>query len=278
VLDLLTAFPQRAFKMSEIVEATGVNVASCHAVLNALTASGYLSRTARRTYVLGPALVAVGQAAVKAHPLIERAQRAAEELFEELRVSVFLSTLVGEDILVLSSIADPSALPLGVRAGQRQPAMAPLGAHLVAWSPEPAIEAWIAKAGAGDEALAREWRRSLGLIRQRGFQVTVHESETDSYAEMMAQMAASRSAHRYKDQTASFLSAHPLRFAQPEAIAPDESYDVNVIAAPIFGDEDTHLSLCLASFSERLTGAQITAYADRLMHACVRVMREHRAA
>src|SRR5262245_50342239 len=103
--------------MSEIVEATKINVASCHAVLNALTRSGYLTKTAKRAYVLGPALVAVGQAALKAHPLVDRAQRAAEELFEELRIAVFLTTLVGDDILVLSSLADRNALPVGIRAG-----------------------------------------------------------------------------------------------------------------------------------------------------------------
>jgi DNA-binding IclR family transcriptional regulator len=279
VLDLLTAFPTRAFKMSEIVEATKINVASCHAVLNALTRSGYLTRTPKRTYVLGPALVAVGQASLTAHPLIDRAQRAAEELFEEQRIPVFLTTIVGDDILVLSSITDRSSVPVGIRAGQRQPAMAPLGAHLVAWSSEAVIEAWIAKAGAGDEALAEEWRRSLALIRQRGYQVTLHESEDDSYAEMMAQMAAGGEPHKYKDQTISFLSSHRLRFAQPEAIASEAVYDVNAIAAPIFGHEDgTHLSLSLASFPEKLTGAQVTAYADQLMRACLKVMREHRAA
>jgi DNA-binding IclR family transcriptional regulator len=279
VLDLLTAFPSRAFKMSEIVEATGINVASCHAVLNALVRSGYLTKTAKRTYVLGPALVAVGQAALQAHPLIDRAQRAAEELFEELRLPVFLTSIVGEEILVLSAFADRNLLPLGVRAGQRQPAMAPLGAHLVAWSPQPLVEAWIAKAGANDEALADQWRRSLALVRKRGFQVTLHEREDDSYAEMMAEMAVGGAPHRYRDQTLSFLSSHRLRFAQPEVIAPDELYDVSVIAAPIFGHEEgTHLSLCLGAFPEKLTGEQVNAHADQLMRACLRVMREHRAA
>jgi DNA-binding IclR family transcriptional regulator len=277
VLDLLTAYPDRAFKMSEVVQATRINVASCHAVLNALCKAGYLTRTPRRTYVLGPALIAVGQAASRAHPLIDRAQRAAEELFEEVRVPVFLTTIVGEEILILSAVADRSAHPLAVRAGQRQPAVAPLGAHLVAWSPPPVIEDWIAKAGVADAAAAEEWRRSLALIRQRGFQVTLHESDDQAFAELIAQMAEGARALDYRDQTLSFLNSHRLRFAQPPEINAEALYDVSAIAAPIFGQgTEPHLSLSFGAFRDRLTGDQVKTYADRLLRACLRVMRPQR--
>ena len=74
VLDLLTAFPGRAFTMAEIVRATKINVASCHAVLAALTSRGYLTRLPQKTYVLGPALIAVGHASRLSQPLVARAQ------------------------------------------------------------------------------------------------------------------------------------------------------------------------------------------------------------
>jgi DNA-binding IclR family transcriptional regulator len=278
VLDLLAAFPERAFKMSEIVQATKINVASCHAVLNALTQSGYLTKTAKRAYVLGPSLVAVGQASSKAHPHIDRAQKAAEELFAELRVPVFLTTIVGDDILILSSLTERNSPPIGIRAGQRQPVVPPLGAHLVAWSSEAVIEAWIAKAGVDDDAVAEDWRRALALVRQRGFQVTLLEPQDHSFGEMMAQMAAGGRALEYKDQALNFLSSHRMRLTQPEVISPEALYDVSVIAAPIFGrDAEPHLSLCLGAFPEKLTGAQIDTYADHLLRACLRVMRDHRA-
>src|SRR5689334_18817876 len=58
ILDLLAAFPTQAFTLSEIARASGINVSSCHSVLNALLVRGYLSHGASpKTYVLGPALV-----------------------------------------------------------------------------------------------------------------------------------------------------------------------------------------------------------------------------
>src|SRR4029077_18145721 len=77
IIDFLASFPERGFTLSEIVRATKINVASCHAVLATLTDCGYLTRCPNeRTYTLGRALVAIGQAALKSQPLIARAQEA----------------------------------------------------------------------------------------------------------------------------------------------------------------------------------------------------------
>jgi len=276
VLDLLTVFPERAFKISEIVEATKINIASCHALLAALTAAGYLTRTAKRTYMLGPAVVTAGQAARRANPVIDRAEQAAEQLFRELKITVYLTTIVGDEILMLRSISEQGPNFVGTRDGQRHPYIAPLGAHLVAWSPESVIDSWIAKAGVTDEDLAQEWRRSIALVRERGYQITLREPEDSSFVEMMAAMAKGAQALRYKDHAKSYLSTHHPHFRQPETLVPDAFYDVNVLAAPIFShDRGTHLSLCLAGFPSKLSGAQITTYADHLLRTCLRVMQDN---
>ena len=73
-IDLLAAFPERTFTLSEIARAAKINIASCHAVMNALIDRGYLTRRGdQRTYSLGPALMAIGAAALKSQPLIARA-------------------------------------------------------------------------------------------------------------------------------------------------------------------------------------------------------------
>jgi DNA-binding IclR family transcriptional regulator len=280
VLDLLTAFPGRAFTMSEIVRATKINVASCHAVLNALTKRGYLSRLPNeKTYVLGPALVAIGQATLRAQPLIARAQEAAQSLFEELGAPVLLNAVVGDEILALASIPDAAGRSAGMRLGQRAPLVPPSGAHFLAWAPEAEIEAWIAKVAAPDSEQASAWREALALIRKRGFQVTLRVAEESEFASLMAEMAAGRQPLEYREQATSLMSADSWRLVQPETIASEALYDVVLIAAPIFdGAGGPPLSLCLGGFAEKLTGAQVTTYADQLMRTCVRVMREDRAA
>ena len=158
--------------------------------MNVLAKHGYLIRTPERTYMLGPALIPLGHAASKAHPLVDRAEAAAKDLFEALHIPVILTTLIEDDVLILSTIADRRSRPVNLRPGQRQPAVAPLGAHLVAWSSEKVIEAWIAKAGIDDSAFADSWRRSLALMRERGFRIVLDEPEYATYGQMIAQMAA----------------------------------------------------------------------------------------
>lgn len=277
ILDLLAAFPGRAFTTAEIVRATKINVASCHAVLNALAERGYLMRQ-EKTYVLGPALLAIGAATLKTYPVAARAEQAAQILFDELGVPVLLSTIVGDEILALASIPDRDGRSAGMRLGQRMPVTPPAGAHFLAWAPEPEIEAWIAKAADPASEQAEAWRRELALVRKRGWQVTLRVPQETEFATLLAEIAAGRQPLEYRDQLGSLTFAKNWKLVQPDAIDPATLYDAVLIAAPIFDRNGGRpLSLCLGGFAEQLTGAQITAYTDHLIRSCLKVMREDRA-
>jgi DNA-binding IclR family transcriptional regulator len=59
---------------------------------------------------------------------------------------------------------------------------------------------------------------------------------------------------------------------------PDDLYDVVLIAAPIFDQNgEAAFSLCFGGFSEKISGARIHTYADRLVRTCVQIMREDRS-
>jgi DNA-binding IclR family transcriptional regulator len=280
ILDLLTAFPGRAFSMSEIVRATKINIASCHAVLNVLTDRGYLARVGNgKSYVLGPALVAVGQATLATHALIATAREAAAELARALQLPALLNTIVGGEILALSSIPDSAGRSPGMGLGQRIPLVPPAGAHFLAWAPDDAIEAWIARGESDDPREIAEWRHALALVRERGFQVTLRTAVQSEFAVLMAEMAAGRQPLEYKEQANSFIHAHSWHLTQPETIVADQLYDVVLIAAPIFDRSGaTTLSLCLGGFADKLNGAEIIDYSNRLMRTCLQVMRDDRAA
>lgn len=278
VLDFLAGFPGRSFSLSEIARAAKINVASCHAVLNALTERGYLSRTPQRTYGLGPALVAIGHAALKSQPLIARARQAADELAAEFGVGVLLSAVVGDEVLGVVALDDPAGRDPGLRVGERMPLAPPVGAQFLAWSPRAAIDAWIARrAGPADAQLVEEWREALALIRQRGFQVALRSPDSSELAALMAEMASGRQAAQYKEQMVRLIGSLDHHLAQPREILPDTRYDVLLIAAPIFDQNgEAAFSLCLGGFPEPLSGAQVATYADRLVRTCVQIMREDR--
>lgn len=278
IFDLLTAFPGRSFSMSEIMRATNINVASCHAVLTAMCNRGYLAKRAKN-YVLGSALIAVGQAAAATQLLITRAQAAAQALNTELDVAVLLSTLAGDDILALTSLSNSANRRPGIRVGQRMPLVPPAGVHFLAWASEDRVSAWITRGASDNKNEIEYWRHALTLTRARGFQVTLRTPQTAAFADLMQMMSAGNQPLEYKARASSLISEHGWALAQPEIIEPEETYPTALIAAPIF-DHAGHaiLSLGLSGFTEPLSGRQIGDYANRLMETCLQVMQEARAA
>lgn len=279
IIDFLASFPEREFTLSEIMRATKINVASCHAVLATLTDCGYVTRCPKqRTFTLGPALVAIGQSALKSQPLVSRAKEAAEGLLQELGVPVLLSAVVSNEILAIISLADSSGRFPGMRVGERKPLVAPIGAPFLAWSSEKEIDAWIARHQSPIEgSLAEAWRHSLALIRQRGYQVMLRAPDSPQIATLMSQMASGHHVPDYKDEMARLINSFDSQLSQPETIETDEIYDIILISAPLFDQNGrAAFNLSLGGFPKKLTGAMILNYADQLVRTCLEIMRADR--
>lgn len=277
ILDLFAAFPGRAFTMAEIMRATDINIASCHAVLSALTRRGYLARNGKN-YALGHALIIVGQAAAQTQALAGYAQAAAHALNKELGVAVMLSSLTADDILTLTSLPNPAGRLVGLRAGQRMPLIPPVGTQFLGWADENEIAAWIARGTPADADTPRAWRRALARVRARGFLLTLRSPATSDFSTLMKLMAAGTQPLEYKTQTSGAVSDYGWMLEHPETIDPRGLYSVGYIAAPIFDTKGRAvLSLGLGGFAEPLSGAQVELLANRLMATCLRVTQEARA-
>ncbi len=167
VLEFLAANPTAAHTLTEIADGVGVNVASTHAVLHALTVAGYLVRQPRRrTYTLGPSVVALGSAGLEAHPAIDLARDTARRLARETKVEVAVTTRAGNDIVFLAAAGEPSARGVPVHVGQRVPFNPPLGSVFVAWGH---ANAWLQRANDDSGGLAAV----LGAVRRRGYSVAL---------------------------------------------------------------------------------------------------------
>jgi len=277
VFDVFAAFPGRDFTMSEIMRATGINVASCHAILAALTERGYLTKRGK-AYRIGRPLVALGQAARASHPLVGRAQAAAEELNAELGVAVLLSTTAGGDILALTSLPGPEGRSARLLPGQRVPLVPPNGAHFVAWSDTEQIEGWIARSQSNDPDEIEAWRRSLAITRRRGYQVTLRRALTPAFGDLLASMAKGTQPLGYHSD-AEDVADHGWTLEQPDTIEADTIYNVALIAAPIFDESgEAVLSLALGGMGEATSGSEISRLAERRVATGLQVMREDRGA
>ncbi len=275
ILEFLASFPDRQFTLSEIVRATKVNISSTYAILNVLAERGYVVRSDdQKGYSLGSAPVGLGQAALRSHPMIDKAGEVAVALRDELDVPVMLCTTIGHEIVALLSVEDSKGNVAGMRAGDRMPLIAPSGMPFIAWSSEDEVAAWIDRHVPRDDVLAAEWRRDLELTRQRGYQVQMR-SKTMGNSMPRLNPSALHITGDYKDQVLRIINALDRDMAQPETIVSEEAYNVLLIASPLFAATgEAAYNLCMGGLPEVLNGGELKAYADRLTLACFEIMRD----
>lgn len=281
IIDFLARFPGRGFTLSEIGKGTGINLASCHAILNALAERGYVARTpGQKTWRLGCALYAMGQVALASQPLLDGARAAAVALRDELDVPTLVSGVIAEEIVGMVACDTADGRSAGLEVGERMPLVPPVGASFLAWQDEESIDAWLARAPADqDSATIAYWREGLARIRERSFQVELRSPDDRLLAARMAEMAQGSRATRYKSELLKLVQSFGRHPKQPEAIEPGSTYDVILIAAPIFdADGACAFNLCLGGFAAPLSGAEVTALGSRLVATCLDVMQADRAA
>ena len=278
ILYYLTAHPRRAFTLSELVRALGINVASAHAILAVLTDTGLVIRDpVHKTYVLGPALAAVGFAALDQHPSVNVAIAEADRLAGELSLDVYVTAHAGHDVIFLAHrgghltgwhSGDPGY------PGDRALLRAPWGAVFVAWADNDTIERWI---GPSSPDTAERYRHVLGEIRRNGFSVatsamlaprivgaliTIRDAPTDAEAQ------ASLTATLYDTAGQPFLL---------DEVAPDATVHPASIIAPIFDPAGSVLlSLSAAGFHEPVTLSQLHQLGERVRKSAESVTRRTR--
>jgi DNA-binding IclR family transcriptional regulator len=81
VLNHLAERPRESFTLSQIARELDLNKATAHSLLTTLVDAGYLVRHQRdKSYGLGPALIALGNASLTAYPAAQLAVGPMEEL------------------------------------------------------------------------------------------------------------------------------------------------------------------------------------------------------
>jgi DNA-binding IclR family transcriptional regulator len=266
LINLLVAHPGDGFTLSEIARRLRVGKATCHPMLAALTGAGFLVRhPTRRTYRLGPALVAAGQTAAAGFPALEAARPALLELSEQLGLTCLAVAPAGDHLLLVDQAWDPRRDVPHLRVGQELPFRAPWGSIFVAWSPADEVAAWAARAGAQGDRYAD----ALEVVRQRGYSVELQAAPADRLRAIVAALAdtvaggdrealAARLLHELGGEHDTLLSR----------IEPERRYTIGSVAAPVFdGRGRVVLGLSLVGFSGAVTGAAVAEIGHRLATA-----------
>lgn len=261
VLNFLAAHPTEAFTLSDLAARLDINVASAHALLGVLTDAGYLVRHPRlRTYTLGTSVVALGSAALERHGAIDHARDAVRDLARELGLEVALTAPAGSDIVFLARAGEHQARGIAVHVGQRVPLAPPLGSVFVAWGD---ADEWLARADDADDM-----RAVLAGVRARGYSIALEADARRGLGAALDDLADKPADARLRGTVEELVADLGRREYQVRELERTRTYDVSMIAAPVFGTSgEVVLALTLIGFPPGLTAEEVAAHGERVRDA-----------
>jgi DNA-binding IclR family transcriptional regulator len=267
-VSLLAAHPDEPLSLAELTRRLGVNKSTGHAILASLAAAGWVLRDpTRKTYRLGPALVALGGAAAASFPALDFARPAMVDLSGALGATCAALGVGEGEVTVLDQVDDPRAGPNPFRVGASFPLRPPLGAAVVAWAPDPVRDEWLGQVPSDTRG---HYADALVATHDRGFAVEIGSTPVERVRELVTLLGDDTSARAVLDRLADELATHEEFLAL--ALEPDREYAVNVVNAPVFDHTgQVTLVLSLTGFGRPLRGAEALAAGERLVAATTKL-------
>lgn len=277
VMNFLAAHPTESFTLSELAARLGLSIGSAHRLLTTLAEARYLSRHPRhKTYSLGMALVAIGQAALAQHRDIEVAKREMARLSSELKVQCHACAVVGEELLFLASEGAPQGYEPPSRVGDRRPYMPPLGMVHAAWAESDDQEDYITRAPAALSDRARAHvARSLEVIRKRGYAMSGSGPAFRALRQFTTAPIGYQRDEAYWAGLRQLIADLSEREMQLLDFGEAGTDGVAFVTAPVFSPAgQVSLELTLGDLPPELTPREVERYVDRLRAAAAVVTSE----
>jgi DNA-binding IclR family transcriptional regulator len=259
ILNFIADHPGQAFALTDLVRALKLSRATCHALLTGLVDVGYLYRTGDKTYVLGPALAALGRTAAEHFSPLQIAQPEMRRLADDFDVVCGAYFLEGDTMHLRDRAASASHVGYPVPLGTRIKLHWTQAIAFFARSPRDA-EAWLDRTSPPPRPeQAALMREAMEFVREHGFIPLVR-----------------------KPGVILPLTGSPDNFIPPEGddipvtpqleLAAGSVYPLAAIMAPIFdGRGKVSFALVMAGFRTALTGEQTMYAGGQLREACDRV-------
>jgi DNA-binding IclR family transcriptional regulator len=271
LLDHLAAHPDEAFSVSELAREVGMPRATCDAVLLALAERALVDRREPDLrYSLGPACVALGDAARAGGSLLARVAPLAEALAEATATCVALSTVDGDEQRVELVFDHGPAFGLRARPGEAVPFTAPFAAVFVAWAPRAEVDAWLDRAGDLSAEERARYVAALASVRARGYSVAVANVRPDLQHILERLVDRPDAEHDLRERDAVIREITHSEYL-PLEIADDGPQRVNQMSAPVFDRTGRVVfQLMVLGPTYDLTRAEIDGLGDHLLAASTR--------
>jgi DNA-binding IclR family transcriptional regulator len=272
LLSTMAARPTHAFSASELARAVAMPRATCNSVLLGLAAAGLVRRDAQLRYELGPACIALGDAARVANPAL-RAAAAQAEALARAQAAVVAVTLRDGDETRVAHVFDFGP-PFGIRprTGDAIDLLPPFGASFVAWDDDAGVAGWLERVEPPlDDHERRRYLDALDAVRRRGFSITVasdRQAELAAAFERVSQRPELEDARRTRDRAIREI-AHAEYLAAE--VDPERSSRLTQISAPVFDPGGrVAASIMLLGPDHELTAEQIAGLGQLVRHAADR--------
>jgi DNA-binding IclR family transcriptional regulator len=268
VIDVLVAHPTQRFTLTELSRRTSINPASAHALLAVMLRAGYVQRHPdHKTYSLGPALVAAGETALEQLPALRLGRDRLVSLSRELELEVVLTSPTDEEIIFVARAGRASAYGLVLQVGQRVPLQPPLGSVFLAWSTDDKVARWLDRAQPALTAAEVDHHlHTLEAVRERGYSIGLESPARQGFGQAMVEERGS---------LADLLAALGRVPYQVEALEEQATYDVTMIAAPIFdANRAVVAALTLVGFAPGLPASEITRVGTTVRNAAVVITKQ----
>lgn len=225
--------PLHRWSVSELAREIDVPRATCDTVLRALAEQGFVRRDGELRYTLGPACIAVGDAARSANAALRAAAPHAETLARSLGGFSAVTIRERDETRVTDVFDFGPALGFRARVGEAIQLVPPFGASFVAWDDDEAIAAWLARAEpplSADEV--RQYRAALDTVRRRGYSVTLMTARQPTLIDALERLRDGDAvAQRERDEAVRHI-AHSEYL--PAEIDADATIRVAQISSPVF--------------------------------------------
>lgn len=259
VLNFFADHPGQAFTLTDLVRALKLSRATCHGLLAGLVEAGYLYRSSDKSYLLGPALVAIGEVAKAHYSPLQAAKPEMRVLADRYDATCSASFREHGDVVVRDRAAAASHLGYSVPRGTRLPLAPQFASLFFVWSPAAEIAAWIKELDiAPTDAQRAALHRGAEFIRSNGFLVGIRN---------ISQALDERS-HDWL-HVPEYANAPILPLFE---LDPDQSYHVTFVQAPVFdARRRVVFVLGLQGFDGPKAGSEIREMGERVRQVCDRV-------
>jgi len=232
----------------------------------ALAKRGFVDRSETDLrYTLGPAGIAVGDAARVTGSVFTAVAPLAEELARASGTCVALTSRDGAETRVERVFDHAPAFAIRTRPGESAPLVPPFGSAFVAWDPPSAIEQWLDAAPSPlDHTERGRYRAALWAVRDRGYSVGV--ANTRPINRILASLVDephSESLLRERDAVMRELSHSEFL---PVALDTEALRRVNHMSAPVFDAAGcVAIAIMVLGPTFDLTPAEIGTLGERLL-------------